>query len=220
MNWLTSVRKLISPFVPDFVKRLAQLPADMAKVRQFREWEHKGYGYPVAPPHLIKQNVIKELQSRYHFNTFIETGTYLGDMVYAVKDDFKTIISIELSKELYHAAIERFSGFGHINLIHGDSAVELIKVLDNIHHSILFWLDGHYCSAISAKGDKLCPIFEELDAILVKVKRPHIILIDDARLFVGKNDYPTIDELKSYMLSKNSAYLFSVENDIIKFSLI
>jgi len=35
-------------------------------------------------------------------------------------------------------------------------------------------------------------------------------------LFIGKNDYPTINELKSYILAKKNNYVFSIEDDIIR----
>lgn len=39
---------------------------------------------------------------------FIETGTYLGDMVWAMKDVFKQIYSIKLSDDLYKKAVKKF----------------------------------------------------------------------------------------------------------------
>ena len=42
---------------------------------------------------------------------------------------------------------------------------------------------------------------QELRLILNDLKFNHVILIDDARLFIGKNDYPTIDEVKHLVFS-------------------
>jgi len=44
----------------------------------------------------------------------------------------------------------------------------------------------------------------------------HIILIDDACLFVRENDYPTVEEMKNLVMSKCPDWTFEVRNDIIR----
>jgi hypothetical protein len=44
----------------------------------------------------------------------------------------------------------------------------------------MFWLDRHYSGGFTAKGEKDCPIIEELDAISNGSHLKHSILIDDA----------------------------------------
>jgi hypothetical protein len=151
----------------------------------------------------------------------VETGTYMGDMVYAMRKRFKQIYSIELSPRLFQLAVERFFAFNHISIIEGDSGVVLKKLMPEISKPTLFWLDGHYSGGATAKGILECPIFEELNAIL---ESPHIesvvVLIDDARLFVGTNDYPTLVELKSFLATKKKAHTFKVVDDIIHINFI
>jgi len=43
-----------------------------------------------------------------------------------------------------------------------------------------------------------------------------VILIDDARCFIGERGYPKIDELKEFVLSKYSDWEFEVKDDIIR----
>ena len=64
-----------------------------------RNWNKKANPIPV--PNAIKQRTIKEYAKIFSVETFIETGTYLGDMVNAVMDTFNKIYSIELDKTLY-----------------------------------------------------------------------------------------------------------------------
>jgi hypothetical protein len=139
----------------------------------------------------------------------------MGEMVYAQRDHFKKIISIELSKELYQVARKRVRKFKHIEIINADSGKFLNSLVSEISVPAIFWLDGHYSGFETAKGESETPIKQELDAIF-KSKLDHIVLIDDARLFVGQNGYPTINELKKYVLSVKSDYAFLVEDDIIK----
>ncbi len=38
-------------------------------------------------PHLINQATVKAYADQYKMGTFIETGTFMGEMVFAVKED-------------------------------------------------------------------------------------------------------------------------------------
>jgi len=177
-------------------------------------WTIKGKSIP--PPHPAKVRIVKEFQRRFNLHCFIETGTYMGDMVYAIKNSFKKIYSIELSHDLYYKAKKRFSNFPHISLIHGDSGKELPKILDLISEPTLFWLDGHYSAGITARGDLETPILSELLAICHHSIKNHVILIDDARCFNGEKDYPFLDELFQMLKKINSDYRIKVRNDIIQ----
>ena len=56
---------------------------------------------------------------------------------------------------------------------------------------ILFWLDGHYSGEGTGGCDEVCPIIAELRLIAQSKRKDHCILIDDARLFIGEDGYPT-----------------------------
>jgi hypothetical protein len=83
----------------------------------------------------------------------------------------------------------------------------------------LFWLDGHYSGGYTAKGSLECPILGEIDGVFSGEIQNHIILIDDARCFVGENSYPTKEDLYSYVLKYNKNYKMSVDCDIIRFEV-
>ena len=83
----------------------------------------------------------------------------------------------------------------------GDSGNVLNQLVPELNSAALFWLDGHYSGGQTAKGEKECPIYEELKSILAS-SLEHIVLIDDARLFIGQHDYPTIEELKDFVIYK------------------
>jgi len=166
---------------------------------------------------IVKQKVIQAYQKKYGYSIFVETGTYRGDMVEAQKGYFKNIISIELGSLLFEKAKKRFKNDNNVEIVHGDSGKILMKILKEINDPIIFWLDGHYSGGTTAMGDKVCPIFEELNAILSTKKLNHVILIDDARLFTGEKEYPAIDQLTEYIKSKNNQYQVSIENDIIRY---
>lgn len=166
-------------------------------------------------PHVIKQEIIRKYQKKYSINQLVETGTFRGEMVYAQRNHFKKIISIELSKELFEIAGRKFRNYPNVELLNGDSADVIKSVVEKLSEPAIFWLDGHYSGFETAKGELSTPIKKELSVILDS-NLEHIILIDDARLFIGKDDYPTLDELKDFVLAKKNNLTFSVEDDVIR----
>ena len=178
---------------------------------EIRKWEKKGKFPP--PPHGVKVRTVKQYAKVFSIGTLIETGTLFGEMVWETRKTFSRIFSIELDDKLYMKAKERFSKYKHISIIHGDSSEVLPSLLNNISERALFWLDAHYSGGITAKGKLETPIVQEIDHILGHPNSDHIILIDDAHEFIGKNDYPTIDEMKS-MFNYSKLY-FEVKDNII-----
>lgn len=194
------------------------LPDDVIKFRRDlearRAWEKQGR--PPPPPHIVKEELIRNYAQKFNTHVLIETGTYLGDMVHAMKKTFSRIVSFELDQQLAAQARTRFAADSHIEIIQGDSGRLLGDLLKTIAEPCLFWLDGHYSGGITAKGSLETPIKNELNFILAHPVEDHVILIDDARCFTGENDYPTIDELQSVVNEQKRKRKFSVEHDVIR----
>ena len=182
---------------------------------QFYEWKENACPIPV--PHIVKQMTIEEYKNKYGYEVLVETGTFLGDMVEAQKKRFRKIVSVELGVDLFNRATKRFKNDKNITIIQGDSGKVLPKIVLEINEPAIFWLDGHYSAGITAKGEKECPIFEEIDAIFSSKKFNHILLIDDARCFIGEGDYPTIEQLTEHVRSKNEKYQVEIKHDIIRY---
>lgn len=180
----------------------------------YEKWEKKGR--PVPPPNVVKQHIVKTYAQRFSCDTFIETGTYLGEMVLATKDIFSMIISIELDRILAERAKKKFSNYKHISIIHGDSSTVLKDVLADIECPCLFWLDSHYSGGLTAKGTFETPVIEELKHIFNHSIKDHVILIDDARFFTGENDYPKLEELCDFVLTERPGWNFEIKYDIIR----
>jgi hypothetical protein len=137
-------------------------------------------------------------------------------MIEAQRNNFKKIFSIELQHDLAEKAKERFKDMDHIRILEGDSGKLLRAILFEVKEPAIFWLDAHYSGGLTARGDNECPIFQEIDAIF-STKENHLLLIDDARLFNGKGDYPTINQLTKYIQDKDPRYKVSVDSDIIRY---
>lgn len=170
-----------------------------------------------STPHLIKQKVIKDYGKKYNCQIFIETGTYLGTMVNAVKNTFLKIYTIELDEKLYLKALRKFEKNTHIKVLFGDSSKILPVLLEKISKPCLFWLDAHYSKGITAKGAKNTPVKEELTIILNHKIKNHVILIDDAESFSGENDdYPSVILLKKHIEKYFPNFFFEVKDNIIR----
>lgn len=183
--------------------------------KQIAKWERKGR--PVPPPHIVKQQTLESYAKKFGLRIFIETGTYYGDMVEAMKNNFDLIYSIELSDELYKKAKKRFKKEKQrIELIHGDSGVELRNVMNKINQPALFWLDGHYSAGVTARGAKDTPVYEELENILKAPDMGHVIIIDDARCFGTDPAYPSIEEFNNFIRAKRPDVVVVVQDDSIR----
>jgi len=185
---------------------------------EYRRWQSRGG----LTPHFQKQRTVKAYAQKFSLNTFVETGTYLGLMIQATKRTFKRIYSIELDNKLYLRAMRKFKRFKHITVLNGDSSTVLPNILSELREPCLFWLDAHYSGGITAKGDLETPVMSELNAILdhsITFSFPHIILIDDAREFLGKNDYPTLSQVADQVKKLRPASNVEVHDDIIRIYL-
>lgn len=179
---------------------------------EFRRWERNGR--QSAPPHLVKQHVIRRYAARHRCATLVETGTYKGDMLLAMLDQFRTLYSIELHPTLHERARRLFLNRPQVRLFQGDSGERIADVLQELQEPAVFWLDGHFSAGRTAKADLNTPIIAELDQVLGHRVADHVVLIDDARLFNGTEDYPTLEEVRR-QAARFGSFDLRVEDDVI-----
>ena len=175
-------------------------------------WELRGRKGP--PPGVVKRRMIRRLGEQFALDVLVETGTYMGDTVAALRPHFRRIISIELSPQLAAAATERFAAVPSVTILVGDSAQTLPHLLGGLDGPALFWLDGHWSGGVTARGDIVSPIVAELEAVLSD-RYEHVVLIDDARLFVGSDGYPTQAALRELVGRFRPNAAVHVRNDVI-----
>jgi len=190
---------------------------DVARAaRDYLDWKRRGETGP--PPHFIKQRTLRRYAEQHGLRTLIETGTYLGDMVAAMRPHFDRVVSIELSPELARRAAARFARDPRVTILEGDSGAVLPRVLASLDRPALFWLDGHYSGGFTARGAEDTPVMQELAAVLAHPIAGHVVLVDDARCFDGANGYPTIEALRALVAAKRPDWEFSVRHDSIRMS--
>jgi hypothetical protein len=174
-------------------------------------------GRPERSPHLLKQKVVREYGERYGLQTLVETGTYYGEMVAAMKHRFDRIYSIEFVSELAERAQKKFASEPHIKIFCGDSKVVIPEVLALLHEPALFWLDAGYYGWVGKQGDQQ-RLSAELEMILSH-PFPHIVLLDDARGLTGRDGIPSVSDVKTYLETKFPERQVKVEYDIMRITL-
>ena len=131
----------------------------------------------------INRHFLGKLREDYtKFSTFIETGTFMGETIFAVESYFDKLYTIEFSEKYYNNTKRAYNG-NKINFILGDSSIEFISLLPTINDNCIFFLDGHWSSGDTGKSNKDCPLVEEITHINNLFTHEAIIIIDDFRLF-------------------------------------
>jgi hypothetical protein len=174
-------------------------------------------GRPARSPHLLKQKVVREYGERFGLRTLVETGTYYGEMVAAMKDDFDRIYSIEFLQEFASRAKRKFARHKNVRIFCGDSRVVMPEVLALLQAPALFWLDAGYYGWVGIRTNEQ-RLSAELEMILGH-PFPHVILLDDARGLTGRDGIPSVDDVKSYVESTFTQRSVEVKYDIMRITL-
>jgi hypothetical protein len=151
------------------------------------------------------------------YTIFLETGTLVGETTLNVQPYFEQVYTIELSEGYYNYFndVKIQNNYDNIFNYFGDSSIVIPKIIESLEKKdrVIFWLDGHWSSGDTAKGEKDCPLIEECKSIdLLYKSNKGIILIDDYRLF-GTN----IDQDWSSITTENILKCFNNFNTIQNF---
>jgi hypothetical protein len=164
--------------------------------------------------------ILREYGKRFNLGVFIESGTAEGFTLWGLRHDFGFIHTIEIEEHLYHRAVDRFASYPNVHCWLGDSPTVLPQILEEIAFPALIWLDGHWCQHGNNPNGPDTPVREELPIVLGD-GRPHIVLVDDARLFregldweTEKYDYPTLTWVQE--TAESFGYTYLLKDDVIR----
>jgi hypothetical protein len=174
-------------------------------------------GRPERSPHLLKQKVVREYAEKFGLRTLVETGTYYGEMVAAMRGRFDQIYSIEFVSELAERAQRKFAREPHIRIFCGDSRAVMPDVLGLLEGPALFWLDAGYYGWVGKQGDQQ-RLSAELEMILSHPFQ-HVILLDDARGLTGRDGVPSVGDVKAHVEARFPQRVVRVEYDIMRVTL-
>jgi hypothetical protein len=185
----------------------------LRKPLQLYRWINSDY--QEYTPQFVKEKVFKNYCIAN--SDWVETGTFLGSSTQYFSKRSPHVYSIEPEIKLYEAACNRFKG-RNVTLFNDISENVLPILLPTLSGNLNFWLDGHYSGGGTFKGNKDCPIKDELNAIAVNFDnfKKLSILIDDVRCFLSSSSeyshYPSIDYLVDFARRFNMRW--RVECDI------
>ncbi len=137
-----------------------------------------------------------EIEDNDSYVTFIETGTSFGNNIRIVQPYFEVLHTIEIKKEIYDAFDSQHPKYENVIRHLGDSCTILPEILKSLSedNKCIFWLDGHYSSGESGRGEKDVPLIEECKIIDEIYKSKYaVILIDDYMLFGTSKDENWLD---------------------------
>jgi len=176
------------------------------------QWGASGYRIP-SPP-MVKRAAIR--RNAVHGGTFVETGTFFGDTsAYACRFSTK-VITLEPARELYEAAVRRFSRKRpQVELINATSEEAFPGLVPRLEGDITFWLDGHYSGGITYEGEQHTPLLRELECI-----GPHVgrfgrlaVLVDDIHACGTNPAYPPMSMVLDW--ARAHGLPWHIEHDIL-----
>ena len=162
-----------------------------------------------------------ELAGLARASAFVETGTFQGRSALWASKHFAAVYTIEKSDALFALHEEGLAQLPGVKPLHGDSRVLLPGVLAELGaRSALFWLDGHWSGEGTAGADDECPLLGELACLAGRER--DLILIDDARLFLGAPPrpyrpaaWPTIADVLDALPGSQRRWFVQIVDDVI-----
>ena len=175
---------------------------------------------------------LEDIRVKNNCVNYFETGLYDPrcdvSSKKALSCGFDKVYCIEIRKDWVELGNDIFKEHiitGKYNLYLDDS-VNMKKYLmtDDFKNKTIFFLDAHIDENIFSHFTKICPIFEELEAIKSIERKDNVILIDDLRII--KNSFPWgeqsygdinfLEQIKNTILTINKDYKFDTLNGHIE----
>lgn len=164
----------------------------------------------------LSRGFLSSLKQTFGIETFIETGTYAARTTLIAADLFREVHTYEIDATLYKAAQAKLQSLAHVTIVHGDSSVELYKLLPKINSRSLFWLDAHYSGPGTGQNQKQEHILlSELRAIAQYV-HDCVILIDDTTYIPsGTQEDMNMERLVEALREINPSFSFALFRGIL-----
>lgn len=153
--------------------------------------------------------------------TFVETGTAGGDTASWAANEFERVVSIEIDPGQYGTAASRLRKKANVELHLGASEAILPAVLGKLAAPAIVWLDAHWSGPGSGGESNECPLLQEIAAV-DSAGADHVIMIDDARLFLNApgpplhaEHWPSFEQISTALRRRAADSYILVHDDII-----
>lgn len=163
---------------------------------EYADWYGWAHGLQDAAMPSIDAARALAVRAERDLRIFVETGIWHGGTTRWAADHFERVFACDLDGQWVSHAMNRLRQRQNLQVEQADSRPFLLNLLTNLREPALIYLDAH-CIA----GDPAdCPLIGELNAVRVS-KQPHVVVIDDARLIVGRDPaylaWPTLDQVRA-----------------------
>jgi hypothetical protein len=164
-------------------------------------------------------NRLKSKQGYKDINIFVETGTFKGVQTNRASFAFDKVYGIELNEHWHKVTSEKNKDRDNVEMILGDTRVELPKLLSKYPNEPLFiYLDAHFCKTDPPIPKSEFPLWDELKLIQDRNLR-EIVVVDDVHTF-GKNRLDLkIDESKREWEDVTTENLLDYFGDRVAYSV-
>jgi hypothetical protein len=153
---------------------------------------------------------------------FVETGTNRAGTARWAAGHFDRVISIEAAPELHRAAKQRVASCTNVDLRLGNSRDVLKTLMPELSRPALVWLDAHWCGGVTAGESDECPVLDEIAAVDAGTVQ-HVILIDDARMFLNparpphkRDHWPPAGAVMEKLREKFDSYICITDDVILR----
>jgi hypothetical protein len=171
----------------------------------------------MGPPH----DLILALRDALGCEVFVETGTYHGDTAAWAADEFARVVTVERAATIHQQALEAHGEVANVRFVLGDSRDALREIVPGLERPAVLRLDSHWSGGQTyGEGDE-CPLLDEL-AVIAQAPAEHVVLIDDARLFLAAPprphdpaQWPSIDEVLDALRDGGKRPAVAVIEDVI-----
>jgi hypothetical protein len=161
------------------------------------------------------------MRDTFKAKVFFETGTNRAETAVWASTNFERVFTVEAYEPLYQKAVETFGNRKNIQFLEGDSRTHIKSLTSSLTEPAIFWLDAHWCGEQTFGKSDECPLVGELE-LLNASKVPHIVLIDDARLFLAPppapheaSHWPDISTICRLLTDHSSKRYVAVHDDVI-----
>jgi len=179
-------------------------------------WEELGSPEPM--PDELKHDAIRHYARKNHALALVETGTYLGGTVIAMKNYFDQVWTIEVSQEVHEEFRKAHPDLPeHVTALVGKSYDLLPEISDYLEGTTVFWLDAHG----STWGNEFdgpsvdvpeSSVLKELEIIFANKHDGDVVLIDDTNIF-GTYGWMPLEEVISFI--ETAGYSCRIEGLIL-----
>jgi hypothetical protein len=163
------------------------------------------YGYCLGRAVLFDQGIswqASEESKRKHLHrllderghrVFVEAGTWRGDTVEFFVGRADTIVSVEVDEDLAAYATKRFADEPSVQIIQGDAAIEIPRIVRSCTSPPLVYLDSHCSGVGTSMGEELEPAPSVLRLLGPVAPAGTTLVVDDLRLFGALPEYPRLE---------------------------